>query len=52
MKILEDKELLEILERMKRIKKVKMDFDFNIIVVKREVWMCYDEFMLKFGNEC
>lgn len=29
-----------------------MDFDFNIIVVKREVWMCYDEFMLKFGDEC
>lgn len=50
-KILEDKELPETLERMKRIKKAKMDFDSNIIAVKREVWMRYDEFMLKLGNE-
>lgn len=49
--ILEDHELPETLGRMKRIKKAKVDFDSNIIAVKREVWMRYDEFMLKLGNE-
>ncbi|XP_061198170.1 uncharacterized protein LOC133206236 [Saccostrea echinata] len=51
LKVLEDKELPETMQRMKRIKKAKMDFDANIIAVKREVWMRYDEFMLKLGNE-
>ncbi|XP_022338649.2 uncharacterized protein LOC111134121 [Crassostrea virginica] len=50
-RILEEKELPETMERMKRIKKAKMDFDSNIIATKREVWMRYDEFMLKLGNE-
>ena len=43
--------LNDALERRKGVKCSRVDFDNNVVTMKREIWLRYDEFMMHLGNQ-